>query len=343
MLNEMLEYEGYKDPEGRPGINISILAQADKKKVPKLRGIHRILLILARGSLFTEHDYAKISYADGKNRERMEAVCSEVKEELAEWCRSRDFVPAEEDKEKWEGVKEKLEEKLKIWNSENGNVFSTLKGNSDTQNAVNFPQILSEAIEAGPLKEYVLMIRKNWWKGIRIETSTAYKGCEIWDEEGIPRGKANDIKNAQRTMKSICAYLLAMKEPLRKDISRNYTEMNAAALGNWLGEPKVADHQEPYRIFLEDRMPEAEGYQKLLGIFSEDRRLLQVHSAPGKTFYQMDPEFEFCYEPQIIEKDAALRMAGNKTYRDYIFYEEVCEYNKKNRKEYRLRRMESGI
>ena len=259
MLDETLEFQGYKD---YTRINKTILLKKDDNGRIKLNGIRRILTIMARGYLEEqgyfpdENGERSIKYQKEDHKAILDAVNKTVKKldkYFGSLKKGMSDQPDREKKKKNEDeinkeLEETIGEKCRIWNSEYATPYSTLKSRyKNSIDMINFPLIVSEAAQEGPLKRYVLKIKDKWWKDISYQNmdgaqlsgklyfdhETKYK---LFDEEGNPeiRDEKNKIKknncaNAQRVMKWLCCYLLGKEKTGKED-----APINLADLYHWM-------------------------------------------------------------------------------------------------------------
>ncbi|MCR5012475.1 MAG: hypothetical protein K6A72_09040 [Lachnospiraceae bacterium] len=317
MLNEKIEYKGYTELPEYPRITAGILEKKEKNNC-KCKGIRRILVTLARGYLFETYNYAEIHY-NGRNKEEILEIRDNVKEELAAWCDEYGSWCGKNDGDKGKEFAEQLKAKTERWYCEDGNMYSVSWG----MNAIAFPLIISEAIQTGPLMEYVFAVKSGWWENLVYinDNNKEYKGRDIWNEEGDLESnlKANPRKNAQRMMKQICAFLLERYRSVKE-----YVPINNSNLGHWMAFSSIADGKNRFTILYEKGGSKTDLLEK--GGF-----------IVGTNCFRMDPDFVKEYDPQVIERDHLENFQN--TNKGYLFYEEIYDENSTTDSKYVIRRI----
>ena len=236
MINEILEYEQYTNPNYQK----RLLSELIIKK--NMAGIPRALMIIARKEL------ADRNYWKNKDPEERKQIREEVTEVLKKWCFGDDekslinriTLPETEIDEKEEKILKKLEKKKdeKSWSSDN--IYHPLKFKDPNIFAVNFPRIISAAISYGPkngtLKQYYLCCDKQFFDDLYLNRLFSVSVNKNANKE-IPECKLNgELKEnysvyIERLLKLIAVYIYTLN--INNDGNSN-VYIGSAETANWM-------------------------------------------------------------------------------------------------------------
>ena len=272
MLDERIEFELYnrhlfefEDVEDNGKKETIITSRLNNEITLKKNyaGIVRVLTILARGWLEEKGYYDKHNDSDSRSEIRKTIV-----EKLDRWC----FEQSDTDKnlyDYFEAVKEYykkeiengkgsreakkkrimkaeafVNEKRKLWMTDN--TYSVMDYKNPSRYAINFPIIVADAINAGPLKRRAMICSKLFYKDILLNKSVlSYKNdfaescfvCDSYSQnsEGKIIGgiETETYKNLNRRLKLIAACLVKKADGSSDD----YVYINKADAANWMDYP----------------------------------------------------------------------------------------------------------
>lgn len=178
---------------------------------------------------------------------------------------------------------------------ENDNLYSTFLYHSPSANAFNFRMILADAIQAGPLKEYVLICKKEYASELLYKTAkTSYHQPEP--------------EVCDRILKQIAAYLLELKSQNR---TGGYADINLTDLANWMQYPSFAAESHPCSY-----------------LYKGDELFLRKDSM---TF--IDPHFLKDYDFRLVELSDLAQQKKDLPKKVYVYYRDNGS-GKRSLKEY---------
>lgn len=208
MLNEIEEFRQYTE-RFQKCTRLKSMKNKKTGESSKIDGIERAMLVIARGNSFD---------SDGNFSEEKGLLA------LNDWCGfsgENSFLEKYLGAEFWE---KKISGKQKQYNKS----MYDFKSEENDFKEITFERILADAFEAGPLKEYYLVCKKDFYEKCAVYNSQTKEQPKWHFKDYIEiDDSTNPGKAIGSILKIIACYLLS------KPADSNYAYINQTVLENW--------------------------------------------------------------------------------------------------------------